>query len=71
MVLETSALGCGRPRGVAGQAHFLLVLRSDGGPARPRLTFTLNGAAEVSGQALASGRLSPFVPGIVIDAENG
>jgi RNA polymerase sigma factor (sigma-70 family) len=53
-----------------------VVLRSDGGAARPRMTFVLRGARAVAGQALASGRLSPFVrpalingaPGVVVAA---
>jgi RNA polymerase sigma-70 factor (ECF subfamily) len=39
-----------------------IVLRSDGGPSRPRLTFVLQGVRAVTSQALAAGRLSPLVP---------
>lgn len=38
-----------------------VLLRSDGGPSRPRLSFVLKGSAAVAGQALASGGLSPYV----------
>jgi RNA polymerase sigma factor (sigma-70 family) len=48
-----------------------VVLRSDGGPARPRLTFVLRGPRAVAGQALASGRLSPFVRPALINGAAG
>jgi RNA polymerase sigma factor (sigma-70 family) len=38
-----------------------IVLRSDGGVARPAATVLVRGAAAVAGQALAFGRLHPFV----------
>jgi RNA polymerase sigma-70 factor (ECF subfamily) len=48
-----------------------VVLRSDGGPARPRLTFVLHGARSVAGQALTSGRLSPFVRPALVNGAAG
>jgi RNA polymerase sigma factor (sigma-70 family) len=48
-----------------------VVLRSDGGLARPRLTFVLRGARAVSEQALASGRLSPLVRPALINGAVG
>jgi RNA polymerase sigma factor (sigma-70 family) len=48
-----------------------VVLRSDGGPSRPRLTFVLRGAGEVAGQALMSSRLSPFVRPALINGAAG
>jgi RNA polymerase sigma factor (sigma-70 family) len=48
-----------------------VVLRSDGGQARPRLTFVIAGARAVAGQALASGRLSPFVRPALINGAAG
>jgi Sigma-70, region 4 len=48
-----------------------VVLRSDGGRTCPRLTFVLQGARAVSSQALASGRLSPFVRPALINGAAG
>jgi RNA polymerase sigma-70 factor (ECF subfamily) len=48
-----------------------VVLRSDGGTARPRLTMVLRGTDAVAGQALASGRLSPFVRPALINGAAG
>jgi RNA polymerase sigma factor (sigma-70 family) len=48
-----------------------VVLRSDGGPARPRLTMVLHGAQAVAEQALASSRLSPFVRPALINGAAG
>jgi RNA polymerase sigma factor (sigma-70 family) len=48
-----------------------VVLRSDGGLARPRLTFVLHGARAVAGQAFTSGRLSPFVRPALINGAAG
>jgi RNA polymerase sigma factor (sigma-70 family) len=48
-----------------------VVLRSDGGPTRPRLTFVLRGAHDVTAQALASGKLSPFVRPALINGAAG
>ncbi|MFC0533803.1 RNA polymerase sigma factor SigJ [Phytohabitans kaempferiae] len=48
-----------------------VVLRSDGGPARPGMTFTLRGAEAVAGQAFASGRLSPFVRPALVNGAAG
>ncbi|HZG90771.1 MAG TPA: RNA polymerase sigma factor SigJ [Pseudonocardia sp.] len=48
-----------------------VVLRSDGGPGRPRMTFVLRGARAVTGQALASGRLSPFVRPALVNGAAG
>jgi RNA polymerase sigma factor (sigma-70 family) len=48
-----------------------VVLRSDGGLARPRQTLMIRGAHAVAGQALASGRLSPFVRPALINGAAG
>jgi RNA polymerase sigma-70 factor (ECF subfamily) len=51
--------------------HPDVVLRSDGGRARPGMTFTLHGAQAVGGQAFASGRLSPFVRRALVNGTPG
>jgi RNA polymerase sigma-70 factor (ECF subfamily) len=48
-----------------------VVLRSDGGLKRPRQTLVLDGAAAVAEQALASGRLSPFVRPALVNGAAG
>jgi RNA polymerase sigma-70 factor (ECF subfamily) len=48
-----------------------VVLRSDGGLARPRQTLVIHGAQAVAGQALASARLSPFVRPALINGAAG
>ncbi|WP_433607550.1 sigma-70 family RNA polymerase sigma factor [Dactylosporangium sp. CA-139114] len=48
-----------------------VILRCDGGPARPRLTFTLHGPEQVATQALASARLSPFVYPALVNGAAG
>ncbi len=48
-----------------------VVLRSDGGLARPRQTLVIHGAPAVAGQALASARLSPFVRPALINGAAG
>jgi RNA polymerase sigma-70 factor (ECF subfamily) len=48
-----------------------VVLRSDGGLARPRLTLELHGARSVAEQAVASTRLSPFVRPALINGAAG
>jgi RNA polymerase sigma-70 factor (ECF subfamily) len=48
-----------------------VVLRSDGGTARPRLNLVLRGAPAVAGQAFTSGRLSPFVRPALINGAAG
>jgi RNA polymerase sigma-70 factor (ECF subfamily) len=48
-----------------------IVLRSDGGQARPRMTFVLRGAQAVAGQAIASSRLSPFVRPALVNGAAG
>jgi RNA polymerase sigma factor (sigma-70 family) len=48
-----------------------VVLRSDGGRARPGMTFTLRGAQAVGGQAFASGRLSPFLRRALVNGAPG
>src|SRR6185436_7008918 len=55
------------------------VLRSDGGPARPRFTYTLTGAEAIAGQALTARRLSGLerpalvngAAGVVVVARQG
>jgi RNA polymerase sigma factor (sigma-70 family) len=48
-----------------------VILRSDGGQARPRLTLRLDGAHEVAKQALTSSRLSPFVRPALVNGAAG
>ena len=48
-----------------------VVLRSDGGLARPRLTLVLHGARAVAGQALASRGLSPFARPALVNGAAG
>ena len=48
-----------------------VVLRSDGGTARPRMTMALRGAGDVSKQAITSSRLSPFVLPALINGAAG
>ena len=51
--------------------HPDVVLRSDGGLARPRLTMVLRGAHAVAGQALTARRLSPFVRPALVNGAAG
>jgi RNA polymerase sigma-70 factor (ECF subfamily) len=48
-----------------------VVLRSDGGLARPRLNLMIHGARDVARQALTSSRLSPFVRPALINGAAG
>lgn len=48
-----------------------VVLRSDGGTARPRMTMELHGSGDVSKQAITSSRLSPFVLPALINGAAG
>jgi RNA polymerase sigma factor (sigma-70 family) len=48
-----------------------IVLRSDGGVARPAATVLVRGAAAVAGQALAFGRLHPFVRPALVNGVAG
>ncbi len=48
-----------------------VVLRSDGGTARPRMTMELRGSGDVSQQAITSSRLSPFVLPALINGAAG
>jgi RNA polymerase sigma factor (sigma-70 family) len=51
--------------------HPDVVLRSDGGTARPRMTFVLHGARDVAGQAQLSAPLSPFVRPVLVNGAAG
>jgi RNA polymerase sigma factor (sigma-70 family) len=51
--------------------HPDVVLRSDGGAARPRLTMVLHGADAVARQAFTSGRLSPYVRPALVNGAAG
>ncbi|MFD7626784.1 sigma factor-like helix-turn-helix DNA-binding protein [Streptomyces sp. NPDC059851] len=51
--------------------HPDVVLRSDGGTARARHTVVLEGAETVASQALAFGRLSPFVRRALVNGAAG
>lgn len=48
-----------------------VVLRSDGGDARPAMNLLLRGPAEVAGQALSAARLSPFVRPVLVNGAAG
>jgi RNA polymerase sigma-70 factor (ECF subfamily) len=48
-----------------------VVLRSDGGVARPGATFLLRGAATVAGSALSFAKLSPFVRPALVNGAAG
>ena len=48
-----------------------VVLRSDGGLARPSMTMVLHGAEAVARQAFTSGRLSPFVRPALVNGAAG
>jgi RNA polymerase sigma factor (sigma-70 family) len=48
-----------------------VVLRSDGGLARPRMTMILHGAQDVARQAFTSSRLSPFVRPVLVNGAAG
>jgi RNA polymerase sigma factor (sigma-70 family) len=47
------------------------VLRSDGGPKRPRLSFVLDGAKAIAGSALTTRALSPFVRPALVNGAAG
>jgi RNA polymerase sigma-70 factor (ECF subfamily) len=57
--------------GLVAVLHPDVVLRSDGGAARPKMTFTLHGAGAVAKQAFTSSRLSPFVRPALINGAAG
>ncbi len=48
-----------------------VILRSDGGAGRPRMTFTLRGPKQVASQAITSSKLSPFVRPALINGAAG
>lgn len=48
-----------------------VVLRSDGGPARERLSVVVTGARNVAAQAVTFGRLSPFVRPALVNGSAG
>jgi RNA polymerase sigma-70 factor (ECF subfamily) len=48
-----------------------IVLRSDGGPARPDVTTVVRGAATVAGRALRFSRLAPFAHPVLINGAAG
>ncbi len=51
--------------------HPDVVLRSDGGAARPRLTMTIHGAAAVAGQAVTFGQLFAFARPALVNGAAG
>jgi RNA polymerase sigma factor (sigma-70 family) len=51
--------------------HPDIVLRSDGGAARPQLSLVIHGAENVAGQAVLSSRMSPFVRRALINGAAG
>jgi ketosteroid isomerase-like protein len=48
-----------------------IVLRSDGGTARPSASVVLRGASTVAGQALTYGQLAPFVRSVLVNGAAG
>ena len=52
-------------------ARLDVVLRSDGGRARPNATLVARGAAEVAGRALMFARLSPYVRPALVNGAAG
>lgn len=57
--------------GLVALLHPDVVLRSDGGSARPQLNLLLRGPEQVAAQAFASGRLSPFVRPVLVNGAAG
>lgn len=57
--------------GLVAVLHPDVVLRSDGGLARPSMTMVLHGPREVASQAFSSGRLSPFVRPVLVNGAAG
>jgi hypothetical protein len=51
--------------------HPDVVLRSDGGRARPQLNMLVRGGDHVARQALVSGRLAPFVRRVLVNGTPG
>lgn len=51
--------------------HPEIVLRSDGGPARPSANHVIRGAAEVASRALTFANLSPFVRPVLVNGVAG
>ena len=51
--------------------HPDVVLRSDGGTARPQLSLVIHGAENVAGQAVLASRMSPFVRRALINGAAG
>jgi RNA polymerase sigma-70 factor (ECF subfamily) len=51
--------------------HPDVLLRSDGGTARPQLNLLLRGRDQVARQALVSGRLAPFVRRVLVNGAPG
>jgi RNA polymerase sigma-70 factor (ECF subfamily) len=51
--------------------HPDVVLRSDGGSARPQLNMLIRGSEHVARQALVSGRLAPFVRRVLVNGTPG
>jgi RNA polymerase sigma-70 factor (ECF subfamily) len=51
--------------------HPDVVLRSDGGSARPQLNLLVHGSEHVARQALVSGRLAPFVRRVLVNGAPG
>lgn len=51
--------------------HPDVILRSDGGTARPQLNMLVRGSEHVARQALVSGRLAPFVRRVLVNGSPG
>lgn len=56
---------------VVSVLHPEVILRSDGGTARPQLTRVLHGARAVAGQAIMASLLSPFVHRVLVNGAAG
>jgi RNA polymerase sigma-70 factor (ECF subfamily) len=63
------------PRPQAGRSRTVLdpqvVLRTDGGEARPSANHVIRGAVEVAGRALTFSRLSPYVQPVLVNGVAG
>ncbi len=66
-----AASQCGDFEALVAVLHPDVVLRSDGGSARPQLNMLVRGSEHVARQALVSGRLAPFVRRVLVNGTPG